>query len=32
VGGYELLAHLGDYVNVGVTTISVVDANSYWVD
>jgi multidrug resistance efflux pump len=34
VGGYvtNLLAQLGDYVNVGVKTISVVDANSFWVD
>jgi len=34
VDGYvtNLLAQLGDYVNVGVNTISVVDANSYWVD
>src|SRR5271163_1036550 len=28
----NLLAHLGDFVNVGVNTISVVDADSYWVD
>jgi multidrug resistance efflux pump len=28
----NLLAQLGDYVNVGVNTISVVDANSFWVD
>ena len=28
----NLLAHLGDYVNVGVNSISVVDANSFWVD
>jgi multidrug resistance efflux pump len=28
----NLLAHLGDYVNAGVNTISVVDADSYWVD
>ena len=34
VDGYvtNLLAHQGDYVNVGVNTISVVDANSFWVD
>jgi multidrug resistance efflux pump len=34
VEGYvtNLLAQLGDYVNVGVNTISVVDANSFWVD
>jgi multidrug resistance efflux pump len=34
VDGYvtNLLAHLGDYVNAGVNTISVVDADSYWVD
>jgi len=34
VDGYmtNLLAQLGDYVNVGVNTISVVDANSFWVD
>jgi multidrug resistance efflux pump len=34
VDGYvtNLLAHLGDYVNVGVDAISVVDANSFWVD
>jgi multidrug resistance efflux pump len=34
VDGYvtNLLAQLGNYVNVGVTTISVVDANSFWVD
>jgi multidrug resistance efflux pump len=34
VDGYvtNLLARLGDYVNVGVDTISVVDANSFWVD
>jgi multidrug resistance efflux pump len=34
VDGYvtNLLAELGDYVNVGVTTVSVVDANSFWVD
>ena len=34
VGGYmtNLLAQLGDYVNVGVNTISIVDANSFWVD
>ena len=25
-------AQLGDYVNVGASTISVVDANSFWVD
>jgi multidrug resistance efflux pump len=28
----NLLAQLGDYVNVGVNTISIVDANSFWVD
>jgi multidrug resistance efflux pump len=28
----NLLAQLGDYVNVGVNTISLVDADSYWVD
>jgi multidrug resistance efflux pump len=28
----NLLAQLGDYINVGVNTISVVDANSFWVD
>ncbi len=28
----NLLAHLGNYVSVGVNTISVVDANSFWVD
>ncbi len=28
----NLLAHLGNYVNVGVDTLSVVDANSFWVD
>jgi multidrug resistance efflux pump len=34
VNGYvtNLQAQLGDYVNVGVNTISVVDANSFWVD
>jgi multidrug resistance efflux pump len=34
VDGYvtNLLAQLGDYVNVGVNTISVVDANSFWVE
>jgi multidrug resistance efflux pump len=34
VNGYvtNLLAQLGDYVNVGVNTISVVDASSFWVD
>ena len=34
VNGYvtNLLAQLGDYVNVGVKTISLVDANSFWVD
>jgi len=34
VDGYvtNLLAHLGDYVNAGVNTISLVDADSYWVD
>ena len=28
----NLLAQLGDYANVGVNTISLVDANSFWVD
>jgi multidrug resistance efflux pump len=34
VDGYvtNLLTQLGDYVDVGVNTISVVDANSFWVD
>jgi multidrug resistance efflux pump len=34
VDGYvtNLLAQLGDYVDVGVNTISVVDANSFWID
>jgi multidrug resistance efflux pump len=34
VDGYvtNLLAQLGDFVNAGVNTISVVDANSFWVD
>lgn len=34
VDGYvtNLLAEVGDYVNVGVTTISIVDADSFWVD
>jgi multidrug resistance efflux pump len=34
VDGYvtNLLAQLGDYVNIGVITISVVNANSFWVD
>jgi multidrug resistance efflux pump len=34
VNGYvtNLLAQLGDYVNVGVNTISVVDADSFWID
>jgi multidrug resistance efflux pump len=34
VDGYvtNLLTVIGDYVNVGVTTISVVDANSFWLD
>ena len=34
VDGYvtNLLAQLGDYVNVGVNTISLVDANSFWID
>jgi multidrug resistance efflux pump len=34
VDGYvtNLLAQLGDYMNVGVNTISLVDANSFWVD
>jgi multidrug resistance efflux pump len=27
-----LLAQLGDFVNVGVNTISLVDADSFWVD
>ena len=33
VDGYvtNLLSQLGDYVNVGVNVISVVDANSFWV-
>ena len=34
VNGYvtNLLAQLGDYINVGVNTVSVVDADSFWVD
>jgi multidrug resistance efflux pump len=34
VNGYvtNLLAHPGNYVNVGVNTISLVDADSFWVD
>jgi multidrug resistance efflux pump len=34
VDGYvtNLLAQLGDFVNVGVNTISLVDANSFWID
>src|SRR6202023_1727397 len=34
VDGYvtNLAAQLGDYVNVGVNTISVVDANSFWIE
>jgi multidrug resistance efflux pump len=34
VDGYvtNMLAQLGDYMNVGVDAISVVDANSFWVD
>jgi multidrug resistance efflux pump len=34
VDGYvtNLLTQLGNYVNVGVNTISLVDANSFWVD
>jgi multidrug resistance efflux pump len=34
VDGYvtNLQAQLGDYVNIGVNTISLVDADSYWVD
>jgi multidrug resistance efflux pump len=34
VDGYvtNLLSRLGDYMNVGVNAISVVDANSFWVD
>jgi multidrug resistance efflux pump len=34
VDGYvtNLLSQLGDYVNVGVNTISIVDANSFWID
>jgi multidrug resistance efflux pump len=34
VDGYvtNLLAQLGDFVNVGANTISLVDANSFWVD
>jgi multidrug resistance efflux pump len=34
VDGYvtNLLAQRGDYVNVGVNTVSLVDADSFWVD
>jgi multidrug resistance efflux pump len=34
VDGYvtNLLAQLGDYVNVGVSAISLVDADSFWID
>jgi multidrug resistance efflux pump len=34
VDGYvvNLLSQVGDYVNVGESTISVVDANSFWID
>jgi multidrug resistance efflux pump len=34
VNGYvtNLLAQLGDYVNVGVNAISLVDADSFWID
>src|SRR5499427_4749979 len=34
VDGYvtNLLAQLGNFINVGVNTISLVDANSFWVD
>jgi multidrug resistance efflux pump len=34
VDGYvtNLLAQLGDYLNVGLNTISLVDAHSFWVD
>jgi multidrug resistance efflux pump len=34
VDGYvtNLLAQLGDFVNVGVNTISLVDAHSFWID
>jgi multidrug resistance efflux pump len=34
VDGYvtNLLAQLGNYVNVGVVTVSVVNANSFWID
>jgi multidrug resistance efflux pump len=34
VDGYvtNLLAQLGDYVNVGASTISLVDADSFWID
>jgi hypothetical protein len=28
----NLLAQLGDYVNAGVNTVSLVDADSFWVD
>lgn len=34
IDGYvtNLLAQLGDFANVGVNTISLVDADSYWID
>src|SRR5262249_52012043 len=34
VNGYvtNLLAHPGDFLNVGVNAISLVDAESYWID
>ena len=34
VDGYvtNLLAQLGDYINIGVNTVSLVDAGSFWVD
>src|SRR4051794_29235435 len=34
VDGYvtNLLAQRGDYVNVGVNAVSIVDANSFWID
>ena len=34
VNGYvtNLSAHIGDYLNVGVNAISLVDADSYWID
>ena len=34
VDGYvtNLLAQLGDYINIGVNTVSLVDADSFWVD